>query len=151
MKRSKLILLLIVISALFINIDVNALSCKESERDSLLNHFDIKSTYKNGEVVLKVENGSFLITHIDGDGIINISVKKIKDYYQFDVSDNGSGTKEDLSKIFEPLYTTDKSRKISGLGLSICKEIVTSHGGIISAYNNEMGGLTIRFTINNKI
>ena len=91
------------------------------------------------------------VRYIDGDGIINISVKKIKDYYQFDVSDNGSGTKEDLSKIFEPLYTTDKSRKISGLGLSICKEIVTSHGGIISAYNNEMGGLTIRFTINNKI
>ena len=75
MKRSKLILLLIVISALFINIDVNALSCKESERDSLLNHFDIKSTYKNGEVVLKVENGSFLITHIDGDGIIDDSTK----------------------------------------------------------------------------
>lgn len=91
------------------------------------------------------------VRYIKDNGIINISVRKIKDYYQFDVSDNGSGTKEDLNKIFEPLYTTDKSRKISGLGLSICKEIVSSHGGIISAYNNDMGGLTIRFTINNKI
>ena len=91
------------------------------------------------------------VRYIDNGGIININVKKIKDYYQFEVSDNGSGTQEDLSKIFEPLYTTDKSRKISGLGLSICKEIVLLHGGIISAYNNDMGGLTIRFTINNKI
>lgn len=91
------------------------------------------------------------VRYINKDGIIIISCRKIKDYYKFDISDNGCGTKDDLNKIFEPLYTTDKSRKISGLGLSICKEIITSHGGSILAYNNDMGGLTISFTINNNI
>ena len=33
-------------------------------------------------------------------------------------------SREDLNKLFEPLFTTDKGRKISGLGLSICKEVI---------------------------
>lgn len=78
---------------------------------------------------------------------ININTKK-DDKIIFEIADNGTGIKEsDLEKIFEPLYTTDKSRKISGLGLSICKEIVESLGGSIKAVNNKMGGLSIIFTI----
>ena len=65
----------------------------------------------------------------------------------FEIADNGSGTKEDLNNIFEPLYTTDKSRKISGLGLSIVKEIILSHNGTIKAENNKLGGFSIIFTI----
>ena len=65
----------------------------------------------------------------------------------FEIADNGSGTKENLESVFEPLYTTDKSRKISGLGLSIVKEIIISHDGTIKAANNKMGGFSIIFTI----
>ena len=54
-------------------------------------------------------------------------------------------TEKIISKIFEPLFTTDESRKNSGLGLSICKEFVEMHGGHIKAYNNQ--GLSIEFTI----
>ena len=50
-----------------------------------------------------------------------------------------------INKIFEPLFTTDESRKNSGLGLSICKEFVEMHGGQIKAYNDK--GLSIEFTI----
>ena len=91
------------------------------------------------------------VRYINSNGIIEISGKFINNYYQFEILDNGIGTKEDLEQIFEPLFTTDKSRKISGLGLSICREIINKHGGVISAYNNKLGGLTIRFTINNNI
>ncbi len=81
--------------------------------------------------------------------IINININTEKDdKIKFEIADNGIGTNEkDLEKIFEPLYTTDKSRKISGLGLSICKEIVESLSGTIQAINNKMGGLSIIFTI----
>ncbi len=81
-------------------------------------------------------------------GKINIKCKKIDKYIEFTISDNGEGVAEkDLNRIFEPLFTSDPSRKISGLGLSICKEIVENHGGYIYARNNENKGLDIIFTI----
>lgn len=81
--------------------------------------------------------------------LLNIYIyEKKNNKIEFEIADNGSGCKEDLDKIFEPLYTTDKSRKISGLGLSICKEIIESHKGTIRAENNKIGGFSIVFTIN---
>ncbi len=86
------------------------------------------------------------VRYIKTNGRIKIKVESIKDYYKFIISDNGKGVDENiLNKIFDPLFTTDNSRKISGLGLSICKEFVEMHGGTIKAYNNL--GLTIEFTI----
>ena len=89
------------------------------------------------------------IRHYDkAKKILNININEEKDgKIKFEIADNGSGCKEDLVKIFSPLYTTDKSRKISGLGLSICKEIIESHNGTIKAINNKLGGFSIIFTI----
>ena len=63
------------------------------------------------------------IRHYDKDKkILNININEEKNgKIKFEIADNGSGCKEDLVKIFDPLYTTDKSRKIIGLGLSIRK------------------------------
>lgn len=81
-------------------------------------------------------------------GKITVKCKRIDKYIEFTISDNGQGVPEkDLNKIFEPLYTSDPSRKISGLGLSICKEIVENHGGYIYARNNSNKGLDVIFTI----
>jgi len=69
-------------------------------------------------------------------GKIIIKCKKVERYIEFTISDTGKGVPEkELNKIFEPLFTSDPSRKISGLGLSICKEIVETHGGYIYAKN----------------
>ena len=89
------------------------------------------------------------IRHLKNDKkILNININEQKDgKIKFEIADNGIGCKEDLEKIFEPLYTTDTSRKISGLGLSICKEIVLSHNGTIKAENNKLGGFSIIFII----
>lgn len=91
------------------------------------------------------------IRHIDKkNGVIKLEIRDDKDYFHFKFSDNGIGVpEENLKKIFEPLFTTDKSRKISGLGLSITKEIVEMHGGSIKAYNSN--GLTIEFSISKEI
>ena len=81
MKRSRfLFVILVIVGVMFINTDVSALSCKENERDSILNHFNINSTFNSStnEVVVKVDNGSFIITHIDGDGIITDDTKPTK-------------------------------------------------------------------------
>ena len=92
------------------------------------------------------------IRYIDNKGHITIECKDDKDYFYFKFSDNGKGVpEENLNKIFDPLFTTDKSRKISGLGLSITKEIVNMHGGNIKAYNNKDKGLTIEFSISKNL
>ena len=61
-----------------------------------------------------------------------------------DISDNGKGISDgDYDIIFEPLYTSDGGRKMAGLGLAICREIINSHGGRIYAKKSDMGGLAI--------
>ncbi|MBO4422884.1 MAG: HAMP domain-containing histidine kinase [Clostridia bacterium] len=65
---------------------------------------------------------------------ITLSAQKSGDDIIIKIRDNGRGVKPDqLEKIFEPLYTTDTSRSVAGLGLSICREIIGSHGGKIWA------------------
>ena len=90
------------------------------------------------------------VTNFKGkEGIVNIDFSYINNKIKIEVLDNGGGisNEKDLKKIFEPLYTTDPSRKISGLGLSICKQIISAHDGVIYAKNNNIGGLSIIFKL----
>ena len=73
-----------------------------------------------------------------------------------EVKDNGPGIpKESLNKVFERFYTYRPHDKNfgnnSGLGLSICKQIVKAHGGSIVAANRENGGaiFTVVFPLTN--
>ena len=55
------------------------------------------------------------------------------------VADNGPGIPDDLGdRIFDP-YVSTKDTGI-GLGLAICRRIVQSHGGQITASNAPEGG-----------
>lgn len=60
---------------------------------------------------------------------------------RIEVRDRGSGIPPDaLARIFKPFVTT--KRDGLGLGLAICRSIVTAHGGHISAANNPERGAT---------
>jgi two-component system sensor histidine kinase KdpD len=70
----------------------------------------------------------------------------------FEVIDNGMGISEGiLPHIFDRFFTNgDKisdSRRGVGLGLAICKSIVESHGGTITAHNKDKRGAVFRFNI----
>lgn len=60
-----------------------------------------------------------------------------------EVQDTGIGiAPEELSKIFEPFYTTKEVGKGTGLGLSVCYGIITEHGGRVSVRSNVGVGTT---------
>ena len=63
-------------------------------------------------------------------GKVMIQVSETDEYTIIDVVDNGHGIeKQNLEKIFEPLFTTKKGG--TGLGLASCKSIIENHGGSI--------------------
>lgn len=71
------------------------------------------------------------------EGKINIYAKIKKNKYFLIIEDNGEGmTKEVLSKIKEPFFTTKK--RGSGLGVSLVYEIIEAHNGKIE-YESECG------------
>jgi two-component system sensor histidine kinase HydH len=62
------------------------------------------------------------------------------------VSDDGQGiSQEDLSRIFEPFYTT--KAKGTGLGLALCKKIVEEHKGKITVHSAVGQGTSVSITI----
>ncbi|MGD9006551.1 MAG: ATP-binding protein [Desulfobacteraceae bacterium] len=70
----------------------------------------------------------------------------------FRFQDSGPGVpQEALSRLFDRLYRVDTSRNRdsggSGLGLSICRHIIESHGGRIWAQRSPQGGLSIEIQL----
>jgi two-component system, NtrC family, sensor kinase len=65
-----------------------------------------------------------------------------KDYIEVKITDTGQGIpREDLSRIFEPFYTT-KGQHGNGLGLAVTWGIIDSHDGTINV-ESELGRGTI--------
>ncbi|MDZ7261566.1 MAG: ATP-binding protein [candidate division KSB1 bacterium] len=69
--------------------------------------------------------------------------KKGKKYVSVAVEDTGSGIVGDITRIFEPFYTTKTTG--SGLGLAISKRTIEKHGGWIEVDSQKGVGTKIRF------
>jgi len=65
-----------------------------------------------------------------------------KDYIEVKISDTGQGIpNEDLSRIFEPFYTT-KGQSGNGLGLAVTWGIIDNHNGTINVESEPGKGTT---------
>lgn len=99
---------------------------------------------KLNQVVLNLVNNA--IDACDRWGEVKVITRRIDDWLQIQVLDNGSGIDEEhINKIFDPFFTTKPVGKGTGLGLSISYRIIQEHRGKIWAARRESGGTV--FTI----
>jgi K+-sensing histidine kinase KdpD len=82
---------------------------------------------------------------------IDISVRRENSRMVVDVADRGPGVPPgEEEKVFERLYRGDGDRRSAGgvgLGLTICRAIITAHDGKIWLENRPGGGAVFRFTL----
>ncbi len=71
-----------------------------------------------------------------------------RNFIEIIVSDIGKGvSRDDLSKIFDPFYTTKEPGKGTGLGLAICQMIIESFGGSIGLESKKGEGTRVRIML----
>ncbi len=112
--------------------------------------------HADNNLLLQVFNNliSNALKFTDEGGKITVSAKPIidKKEIEFSVADTGVGIKqEDIGKLFmvEAKHTTTGTagEKGSGLGLSLCKEIIEKHGGEIYVESEYGSGTIFKFSI----
>jgi signal transduction histidine kinase/CheY-like chemotaxis protein len=147
-------------------IDSNSLiekSIHSVSGDALRKRIEIYSTVSKGKFIFvdkslinQVFNNllSNAIKFTNSNGRITISVRPAStlSFLEFSVRDTGQGIKEEnLDKLFsvDTKFTTEGTagEKGSGLGLSLVKEIVEKHGGIIWAESEYGNGSNFKFTL----
>jgi signal transduction histidine kinase len=92
------------------------------------------------------------LAHTPQGGEVSVDARAEEGRVVFTVRDTGPGIPPDqLPRIFERFYRGDDSRARatggSGLGLAIVKELVTSHGGTVSAASEPGRGAVFSFTL----
>jgi len=79
---------------------------------------------------------------------ITTSVDPRRGYIQVEVADTGPGIPRELQeKVFEPFFTTKPAGQGTGLGLSLCRNIVGQHGGTLSLTSAPGYGTTFRIAL----
>src|SRR6516162_2554345 len=83
----------------------------------------------------------------DGDRMLKITANRQETSgVLITIEDSGPGTApEDMSRIFEPFYTTKPQGM--GMGLTICRSIVEAHEGCLVATPSRLGGLAMQISL----
>ena len=126
------------------NISINRLY---NRNQAVLMLGDAKSL---AQLVSNIIENSYRYT--DAGGEIQLALSKQEHAIVLTIDDSAPGVPDNaLPKLFERLYRVDKSRSRahggSGLGLSICQNIVQMHGGQIQAQHSPLGGLQIAISL----
>jgi len=79
-----------------------------------------------------------------------VSARERMDHLEVAIADRGPGLKpEDLERVFDKFFRASAAPG-AGLGLAICKAVVTAHGGTIRAENRPGGGAMFILTLPRK-
>ncbi len=119
-------------------------------------NIQITTNYSDENVVvlgdMNALNSAFLNVLVNAmdaceeNGKINVKVKKEEKMVTISFTDNGKGISPDaLDYIFEPFFTLKNGG--TGLGMSIVKRVVTSHGGKVKVMSKKGEGTTVNLHI----
>ena len=102
------------------------------------------------QVVINIVNNA--IKYTPEGSHITLSARKSNQIVIVEIADDGPGIPDPAKKkLFDMFYTNGKERgdgrRGLGLGLSLCRSIVTAHGGAIEAVDNHPRGTIFRFTL----
>ncbi len=100
-----------------------------------------------GEIQQVLQNLVFNAVQAQPDGgRIRISSRYLEGGVLIQTADDGPGIATDVAdKMFSPFYTTKTAG--SGLGLTICAQIIKSHGGVLRGENLSEGGACFSFIL----
>ena len=85
---------------------------------------------------------------IEGEGVITIRTRRANGSIVVEIRDTGCGIPpENLTKIFDPGFTTKGVGVGTGLGLAICYRIVANHQGRIEVESTVGAGTMFRITL----
>lgn len=92
------------------------------------------------------------LAYTDPPGRVIVTLSRIAGNTVITIDDTSPGVPErSCEQLFDPLFRQDSSRSRrtggAGLGLAICRNIVTAHGGSIGASPSALGGLRIHIEI----
>lgn len=113
-------------------------------KDSIPNISADKNRFK--QLFMNILDNSFKFTPSGGSITINVSLKE--NNILISIKDTGCGiSKEDLPKVTEKFYKGKNSKSKNGIGLSICKEIVSLHNGTLEILSEEDKGTEVLVTL----
>jgi len=91
------------------------------------------------------------IKYSNEGGLVHVMARPIPGFVEISVIDRGIGMPSNvLPNLFHKFYRSHRSRETvagTGIGLYICRAIVSSHGGTITARSVENEGSTFTFTL----
>jgi|CXWL01.1.fsa_nt_gi signal transduction histidine kinase len=82
-------------------------------------------------------------------GTLVITTKLMDADLVISFEDSGIGLPPDIERIFEPFFTTKPPGQGTGLGLAVCRELITKYSGTITAHRRDPAGtmMIVRFPL----
>ena len=89
------------------------------------------------------------LAYTDAPGKVTVKLSRAATMAVVTIDDTAPGVDDaDCEQLFDPLFRAEVSRSRrtggAGLGLAICRNIASAHGGSITALPSALGGLSIR-------
>lgn len=89
------------------------------------------------KLIFNLLSNAFKFTPNNGKITLSLTNAENNESFKVIISDNGTGISDhDIKNIFEPFYHGSNVEQGSGIGLALCKEIVSLHNGSIDVESN---------------